>query len=62
MNLELRNYPVKDGFYMAANHNKVQNRLEVEKVQVVDSKVFVEGEEGYFIFQDFDYWTNEIQQ
>lgn len=60
MKLELRNYPIKDGFYMAANHNTVKNRLELERVQIVDSKVFLEDEEGYFIFQDFDYWSDEI--
>ena len=61
-NLNFRKHPQQDGKYLAANHNKMHNRLEIEKVSVVNGEVFVEGDSEPFIFTDFDFWSEPLTE
>lgn len=58
--MQLKNFPMENGVYYAANVCRFKYRIEVEKVIFIDGEVITERGEGY-LPRDWDYWSDRVQ-
>ncbi len=60
--LKSDNRPTEDGVYFAGNLNTRNQRLEINKVSVIGLDVTTEDDMNGFIFSDFDFWSDKLDE
>lgn len=59
--LKSDNFPIENGVYFAGNLNKRNQRLEINKVNVIGLDVTTEDGTDGFIFSDWDFWSDKVE-
>ena len=60
--LKSDNFPIENGVYFAGNLNKRNQRLEINKVSVDRLDVSIEDGTCGFVFSDWDFWSDKVEE